>query len=185
MPRQKYSANSCFCFSQCQQSRGWVCEEGIKRNMQPLNGKLHWEISIPPNYNQFCVKNNSALTLCNFAFKNILPSNRLSQPTSRYTTLRQQHFFPLKFPHKSYSYHTESPQCVDPLSRRVFKKGEMWRLSECAHCVCGESNAGSCSVVRCPTPRCNDPFKIKGICCPACPQDYQEGWLHCASYFLM
>lgn len=90
---------------QCQKSRGWVCEEGIKRNMQPLN---------------------------------------------------------------------ESPQCVDPLSRRVFKKGEMWRLSECAHCVCGESNTGSCSVVRCPTPRCNDPFKIKGICCPACPQDYQE-----------
>lgn len=84
-------------------------------------------------------------------------------------------FFSIKFPHKSYSYHTESPQCDDPLSRRVFKKGEMWRLSECAHCVCGESNTSSCSVVRCPTPRCNDPFKIKGICCPACPQDYQEG----------
>lgn len=88
----------------CEESRGWVCEAGIKWNMQPLS---------------------------------------------------------------------ESPQCVDPLSKRVFKKGEIWRLSECAHCVCGESGSGSCSIVRCPRLRCDDPFKIKGICCPVCPQDYR------------
>lgn len=67
---------------------------------------------------------------------------------------------------------SETPQCANPLTGEVYKEGEIWSLSECAHCLCGEFQTGNCSVIRCSKPLCDDPFKIKGKCCPVCPQDY-------------
>ena len=73
----------------------------------------------------------------------------------------------------------ETPQCANPLTGEVYKEGEIWSLSECAHCLCGEFQTGNCSVIRCSKPLCDDPFKIKGKCCPVCPQDYARGWCNC------
>ncbi|CAH3024009.1 unnamed protein product [Porites evermanni] len=76
---------------------------------------------------------------------------------------------------------SETPQCANPLTGEVYKEGEIWSLSECAHCLCGEFQTGNrpfskmavyCSVIQCSKPLCDDPFKIKGKCCSVCPQDY-------------
>lgn len=66
----------------------------------------------------------------------------------------------------------ERPKCIHPLSDLVYKKGEIWSLSECAHCLCGDFETGNCSAISCPRPQCDDPFKMKGRCCPVCPRDY-------------
>lgn len=66
----------------------------------------------------------------------------------------------------------ERPACVNPLSDKAYMEGEIWTVSDCAHCICGDSQTGNCSSVRCPRPWCKDPFKMKGRCCPVCPREY-------------
>ena len=74
-------------------------------------------------------------------------------------------------------FSTERPACVNPLSDKAYMGGEIWTVSDCAHCICGDSQTGNCSRVRCPRPWCKDPFKMKGRCCPVCPREYARGWL--------
>ena len=84
--------------------------------------------------------------------------------------------FSLIFPQfKKILISTERPKCIDPLSDEVYRKGEIWSLSECAHCLCGDFQTGNCSSIGCPRPQCDNPFKMKGRCCLMCPADYARG----------
>lgn len=56
--------------------------------------------------------------------------------------------------------------CETPDGRR-FKDGVEWHMDDCTFCHCAKGKV-ECSVEDCQVPRCKNPRKVPGRCCPIC-----------------
>lgn len=65
--------------------------------------------------------------------------------------------------------------CIDYDTKKEYKVGEEWfGEDDCMHCTCIRDGYPICSTPMCDLPFCTTgvAFKIKGRCCPVCPEDH-------------
>lgn len=66
------------------------------------------------------------------------------------------------------------PKCLELGCRhsdgKIYKQGEVIRNEPCVRCYCPIGGGEPvCDVTSCPSTQCVDPVKVKGVCCPVCP----------------
>ena len=68
----------------------------------------------------------------------------------------------------------ENTKCKDVETELWYHSGESWDKKNCTKCVCFEGEI-SCMASVCAKPLCPNPVKRDGICCPVCPEEYEQG----------
>ena len=67
----------------------------------------------------------------------------------------------------------ENTKCKDVETELWYHSGESWDRKNCTRCVCFEGEI-SCMASVCAKPLCPNPVKTDGICCPVCPEEYEQ-----------
>ena len=71
--------------------------------------------------------------------------------------------------------------CEDLRTGQLFLVGQSWQLDDCTTCFCGKNGRAACAVKMCDRfPKCQNPVKTKGQCCPMCKDS--EGGSECFGF---
>ena len=68
----------------------------------------------------------------------------------------------------------QEKKCIDYETKKEYNVGDEWfGEDDCMHCTCIRDGYPVCSTPMCALPFCTtgEAFKVKGRCCPVCPED--------------